>query len=249
MTEEHGRYWIVFNKEICNFPELRTRLEAAGHRFVSNSDTEVIVYLVEENGADFAKHLRGMFAVVVWDSAERTLLLVRDRLGIKPLYYQVEPDRLLFSSEAQTLPGAAGRLDEDSVAAYLALGWVPGPRSIYPAPAALGMRRRRRPLRPRRGRAVRRVLHFPPCPAHRRPPGSHRPVVRIPASRSERGARSQPPHLPQSGSPGSRRGSRPRSGHPLRGRPWADVLPRGGAVGDGASAGTCRCSWVTGKGA
>lgn len=131
MTEEHGRYWIVFNGEIYNFPELRARLEAAGHRFASHSDTEVIVHLVEEHGEDFAEHLRGMFAIAVWDSDERTLLLVRDRLGIKPLYYQVNGDRLLFSSEARALPGAGGLLDEYSVAAYLALGWVPGPRTIY----------------------------------------------------------------------------------------------------------------------
>lgn len=130
-TEEQGRYWIVFNGEIYNFPELRARLEAAGHRFVSHSDTEVIVHLVEEHGEDFAEHLRGMFALVVWDTGERTLLLVRDRLGIKPLYYQLDRDRLLLSSEAHTLPAAGGLLDEYSVAAYLALGWVPGPQTIY----------------------------------------------------------------------------------------------------------------------
>jgi asparagine synthase (glutamine-hydrolysing) len=131
LTDEHKRFWLLFNGEIYNFPELRSRLEDAGHRFVSHSDTEVIVHLVEEHGEEFPQHLRGMFAIAVWDSVEQSLLLVRDRLGIKPLYYETRGSRLLFSSEAHTLPGAGHGLDEYALACYLHLGWVPGPRTAY----------------------------------------------------------------------------------------------------------------------
>jgi asparagine synthase (glutamine-hydrolysing) len=131
MADESGRYRLIFNGEIYNYRELRSALRAAGHRFVSDSDTEVIVHLVEEHGTDFPHHLRGMFAVAVWDTEDRSLTLVRDRLGIKPLYYQADGRRLHFSSEARTLPGAAGLLDEYSLACYLQLGWVPGPRTVF----------------------------------------------------------------------------------------------------------------------
>lgn len=131
MADESGRYQLTFNGEIYNYRELRSSLLAAGHRFVSDSDTEVIVHLVEEHGVDFPRHLRGMFAVAVWDTEDQSLTLVRDRLGIKPLYYQADGGRLYFSSEARTLPGAAGLLDEYSLACYLQLGWVPGPRTVF----------------------------------------------------------------------------------------------------------------------
>jgi asparagine synthase (glutamine-hydrolysing) len=110
---------------------LRTGLVEAGHRFVSDSDTEVIVHLIEERGVDFPRYLRGMFAVAVWDTKEQSLLLVRDRLGIKPLYYQRTGPRLWFASEAHVLPGARDGLDEYALACYLQLGWVPGPRTAY----------------------------------------------------------------------------------------------------------------------
>jgi asparagine synthase (glutamine-hydrolysing) len=131
MTDEDQRFWLLFNGEIYNFRELRTGLEQAGHHFLSDSDTEVIVHLVEECGDDFPRHLRGMFAVAVWDAREQTLLLVRDRVGIKPLYYQSSGSRLCFSSEASLLPGARDGLDEYAIASYLQLGWVPGPRTAY----------------------------------------------------------------------------------------------------------------------
>jgi asparagine synthase (glutamine-hydrolysing) len=131
MTDEGQRFWLLFNGEIYNFRELRARLEQAGHRFLSDSDTEVIVHLVEDCGDDFPRHLRGMFAVAVWDAREQTLLLVRDRLGIKPLYYQTSGTRLSFSSEASPLPGGREGLDEYALASYLQLGWVPGPRTAF----------------------------------------------------------------------------------------------------------------------
>lgn len=131
LTDESRRFWVLFNGEIYNFRELRSRLEENGHRFVSESDGEVIVHLVEEYGSDFPRHLRGMFAIAVWDSEDHSLLLVRDRLGIKPLYYETTPSRLLFSSEAHALPAARRGLDEYALACYLQLGWVPGPRTAY----------------------------------------------------------------------------------------------------------------------
>src|SRR3989454_7078600 len=84
---EDGTVWVVFNGEIYNFPELRPELESRGHRFYTHTDTEVIVHLYEEYGADFVKRLRGMFALAVWDQRRQKLLLARDRFGKKPLYY------------------------------------------------------------------------------------------------------------------------------------------------------------------
>jgi asparagine synthase (glutamine-hydrolysing) len=131
ITDEGQRFWLLFNGEIYNFRELRFALEGAGHRFISDSDTEVIVHLVEDCGDQFPRHLRGMFAVAVWDVQEETLLLVRDRLGIKPLYYEATGSRLWFSSESSRLPSAREGLDEYALASYLQLGWVPGPRTVY----------------------------------------------------------------------------------------------------------------------
>src|SRR6516225_3596892 len=84
---EDRTVWVVFNGEIYNFPELRLQLEARGHRFYTNTDTEMIVHLYEEMGADCVKKLRGMFAIALYDERKRSLLLARDRLGKKPLHY------------------------------------------------------------------------------------------------------------------------------------------------------------------
>ncbi len=131
LTDERRRFWLLFNGEIYNFRELRSRLEAIGHHFVSDSDGEVIVHLTEEHGDDFPLQLRGMFAIAIWDSKDRSLLLVRDRLGIKPLYYEATGSRLVFSSEAHALPAARTGIDEFALACYLHLGWIPGPRTAY----------------------------------------------------------------------------------------------------------------------
>jgi asparagine synthase (glutamine-hydrolysing) len=103
LSNEDGTVTVVFNGEIYNFAEIRTELEARGHRFATRSDTEVIVHLYEEKGADCVERLRGMFAFAIWDSKRRQLLLARDRVGIKPLYYADTPKSLLFASEMKSL--------------------------------------------------------------------------------------------------------------------------------------------------
>ena len=103
MATPDGRYWITFNGEIYNFQELRHRLEARGHRFYTATDTETIVHLYEEHGDGCVEHLRGMFAFALWDEKRRRLLLARDRLGIKPLYYAVTPAGFIFASEMKAV--------------------------------------------------------------------------------------------------------------------------------------------------
>jgi asparagine synthase (glutamine-hydrolysing) len=134
LSNERGDVWTVFNGEIFNFPELRRELQTKGHRLRTSGDTETIVHLYEEHGADFPTRLRGMFGIAVWDQARRRLVLTRDRMGVKPLYYALTPRGLAFASEIKSL--LAGRLVEpslDPMAAelYLAYGYVPGPRTLF----------------------------------------------------------------------------------------------------------------------
>ncbi len=131
---EDGSIQIVFNGEIYNFPELRTGLEAKGHRFRTRSDTEVLVHLYEEHGENLVEHLRGMFAFALWDRARRRLLLGRDRLGIKPLYVYRDAEKLVFGSELKAIlahPGVPRRLDPAALEEYLAFGMVCGSASIF----------------------------------------------------------------------------------------------------------------------
>jgi asparagine synthase (glutamine-hydrolysing) len=109
MANEDGTVWIVFNGEIYNHAALRPGLEARGHRYRTRSDTETILHLYEEEGERCVERLQGMFAFAVWDRTRRTLLLARDRLGIKPLYYAVTPRELLFGSEVKALLAAGLR--------------------------------------------------------------------------------------------------------------------------------------------
>jgi asparagine synthase (glutamine-hydrolysing) len=122
MTNEDGSVWLTFNGEIYNFQRLRPELEARGHRFASNSDTEVIVHGYEEWGEGVVERLDGMFAFGIWDRRQRALLLARDRFGKKPLYYLQQDGRLAFASELKalaTLPGARLNVDPNAIDCYL----------------------------------------------------------------------------------------------------------------------------------
>ena len=133
MANEDESVWIVFNGEIYNYPFLRRRLEGAGHRFRTDSDTECIVHLYEDEGPACFSHLNGMFAVAIWDSRQRRLVLGRDRLGKKPLVYRNEPGRLLFASELKSLlavPGMPREIDPAAIDEYLTYQYIPHPRTI-----------------------------------------------------------------------------------------------------------------------
>ncbi len=134
MCNEDESIWIVFNGEIYNFPELHESLVTRGHRFRSRCDTEAIVHLYEEYGERCVDHLRGMFAFAIWDQKARRLLLARDRLGIKPLYYWHSGSRLVFGSEIKAIlqaPGIPRRISVEALHDYLTYLWVPAPKSMF----------------------------------------------------------------------------------------------------------------------
>ncbi len=144
MCNEDRTVWITYNGEIYNFAELRRELLAKGHRFSSNTDTEVVVHLYEEEGVDCVKHLNGMFAFAICDlrSPTPTLFLARDHFGVKPFYYFHLGHRLAFASEIKALlevQGIEPELDPESLHQYLTFLWVPDPktmfRGIYKLPA------------------------------------------------------------------------------------------------------------------
>src|SRR5579859_7456045 len=103
ISNEDGSVWITFNGEIYNYRHLRRLLESRGHQLRTHSDTETLVHLYEEYGPGLLDHLRGMFAFALWDSRERRLLVARDRVGIKPLFYRLESESLQFASELRAL--------------------------------------------------------------------------------------------------------------------------------------------------
>jgi len=134
IANEDETVWTVMNGEIYNFPELRKRLEASGHRFATRSDTEVIVHLYEEHGEDFVAALDGMFALALWDERRQKLVLARDRFGKKPLLYADAGDRLSAASEFSALlldPSVSTDLDRDALDCYLAYMSIPAPLTIY----------------------------------------------------------------------------------------------------------------------
>ncbi len=134
LSNEDGSVWIVFNGEIYNYLDLRRRLEGRGHKFRTNGDTETIVHLYEDLGLECFQHLNGMFAIAIWDRKQRRLILARDRLGQKPLYYRRDAGRLLFGSELKTLrmvPGLNWDLDPGAIDEYLTFQYVPHPNTIY----------------------------------------------------------------------------------------------------------------------
>src|SRR6266446_2611954 len=133
MANEDGTAWITFNGEIYNHASLRPGLVARGHVYRTRSDTETILHLYEEEGDRCVERLSGMFAFAVWDGGKRRLLLARDRLGIKPLYYALTRRELLFASEIKAIlaAGVRAELDETVVPEYLANRFVAGERTFF----------------------------------------------------------------------------------------------------------------------
>ena len=134
ISNENETIWCVFNGEIFNFRELRQDLEAFGHVFRTKSDTETIVHAYEQYGLEFVDHLRGQFAIAIWDENVSQLVLVRDRMGQKPLYYCEINGGVVFASELKALckhPLVSREIDVCSLDAYLAYRYIPEPFSIY----------------------------------------------------------------------------------------------------------------------
>ena len=147
LGNEDGSVQIIFNGEIYNYQELRAPLVACGHKFNTDGDTEVIVHLYEQHGLDFVQHLRGMFALAIWDANKQRLVVARDRLGQKPFFYRMEDGRFSFASELKSLlqiPDMPRELDRESVLRFLTLQYVPAPYSMLKGftrlpPATLGV--------------------------------------------------------------------------------------------------------------
>ncbi|MFC2158904.1 asparagine synthase (glutamine-hydrolyzing) [Acidobacteriota bacterium] len=135
LSNEDGTIWAAHNGEIYNYPELRAELEGRGHRFKSGTDTEVVVHCYEEWGEDFVQKLRGMFASAVWDGGKEKLIVTRDRLGIKPLYYtHVEGLALIFGSELKSIlvhPSVERSVNPEALDLFLTLEYIPAPLTIF----------------------------------------------------------------------------------------------------------------------
>jgi len=134
LSNEDGSVWITFNGEIYNHAQLRAVLEGKGHVFRSRSDTEAIVHAYEEYGLDFVKHLTGMFALGIWDARQKRLVLARDRLGIKPLYYTSSGTRVRFASEIKALlvdPLVPRKLSSQGLFDFMGYEFVPAPDTLF----------------------------------------------------------------------------------------------------------------------
>ncbi|MGH7741229.1 MAG: asparagine synthase (glutamine-hydrolyzing), partial [Candidatus Eiseniibacteriota bacterium] len=134
MANEDESIWVTYNGELYDWPVQRPVLEALGHRFRGNADTESLLHLYEEHGTAMFEQLRGFFAFGLFDRNQRRLLLGRDRFGVKPLYYHDDGKRISFASELKALvldPSVPNELDECAVADYLTFQYVPGPRTIW----------------------------------------------------------------------------------------------------------------------
>lgn len=135
MSNEDGSVWVTFNGEIYNEPELRKKLVSAGHQFQTQSDTECLVHLYEDYGPDFVRFLNGMFAFAIWDIPRQRLMLSRDRMGQKPLYWhQSDQGTLIFASEPKAAiehPEFPGLLDDSKLAEYLFFEYLPFDSSIW----------------------------------------------------------------------------------------------------------------------
>ncbi|MGY8732817.1 MAG: asparagine synthase (glutamine-hydrolyzing) [Pirellulales bacterium] len=134
ISNEDDSIFVILNGEIYNFQSLRKELSEKGHRFLTNSDTEVIVHLYEEDGIDFVKRLDGMFALAIWDEPNNRLVLARDRIGKKPLYFSENAGKISFASETKALNSVqteTKQIDPLALASYLTYGYVPDPLSIF----------------------------------------------------------------------------------------------------------------------
>jgi len=134
LFNEDGRVALVFNGEIYNFQALRTELAAAGHRFRTHGDSEVLVHAYEQYGHDMLLRLSGMFAFAIWDEAKQSLFVARDHLGVKPLYYYWDGSVFVFGSELKAIlhhPAVRRDIDLDALGLYLECQYIPAPRSIY----------------------------------------------------------------------------------------------------------------------
>ncbi|MFH1609127.1 MAG: asparagine synthase (glutamine-hydrolyzing), partial [Candidatus Bipolaricaulota bacterium] len=179
MPNEDESVWVVLNGEIYNFQSLRAELAERGHRFRSRADTEVILHLYEEHGEGCGNFLRGMFAFAVWDEPRRRLLLVRDRLGIKPVYYAEVPGGWVFASEIIALLASdlVGRdVDWDVLDQYLSFGYVPSPRTLLEGVHALSPGCRA--AMGEDGLKVERWWRFPEAGSLPCPPGEVLPALR-----------------------------------------------------------------------
>jgi asparagine synthase (glutamine-hydrolysing) len=134
ISNEDGTVWVLLNGEIYNYSELCHRLLQRGHRFSTKSDTEAIVHLYEDKGEECFAELRGMFSIALWDARQRKLVLARDRVGKKPLFYFSKGSQILFGSELKALLAAGTvprTIDERAVSDYFSLGYIPAPKTIY----------------------------------------------------------------------------------------------------------------------
>ncbi len=134
MSTPDKSVWVVFNGEIFNFPELRQELEGDGIEFRSQTDTEVLGHLYQKHGSAMVEHLNGMFAFAIWDTRQRSLMIARDRMGIKPLYYTQVRDRLYFASEIKALlmcDEVEAELDPAALREFLSLLYVPNPGTLF----------------------------------------------------------------------------------------------------------------------
>lgn len=134
LANEDETIWVTLNGEIYNYQELRPELEARGHRFRTASDTETLVHLYEEYGLGCLEPLRGMFAFALWDGRRRRLLVARDRLGVKPLFYRLEPGGLVFASELRALRELVGHsleIEPQSVYDFFGFRYIPAPHTFY----------------------------------------------------------------------------------------------------------------------
>jgi len=136
MPNEDGTVWVLLNGEIYNYPELRKELLRRGHTFATKSDTEAIVHLYEDHAEDCFAKLSGMFSIAIWDSRNRKLVLARDRVGKKPLFYAADDKRILFGSELKALlegDSLSREIDTPALSDYFSFGYIPAPKTIYRA--------------------------------------------------------------------------------------------------------------------